>query len=607
MAVSAISLLTTTDTARQVTAFANGRDLYAMWTSQSANAACCRVLYWRKHDGTMADETTAKILKPYERPSAVVRTDGVLIVTYCDSVRKGWIWVIGFDLKTGAVVMDPFAVTVGITPSLVQPTTDKNRITMAYVRDDTAHLRESYDGGITWSEERPVLNAKVARCTDIVAVQFDKSHLSIGQLGEDTRPIVEVGSFTRTRPLQGIVKHPTLADRVFVSEPAIVSSSYWTDYTRGALRVARDGTKLFHLDGARQGTSDTYSEVALIDVSLDAPALSSSIHNDQVDGVPGTNLSIYNIPFAAFDGQIMFGASPVPGCTDMDVSNAYAYVSGSKEIAPTTNGGAFDVLQISSLDRASIVAPNSTVFCRAVAVGISPTGGTPVIAVGTVESGVHKVRIYSENGLAPSLQASHDMPAAVNKLLWRLDSPTSGKLYVSMADRINCYSFNGLTRPFRLGTSFAPFGGNQFYQMTLTPAGNLVVAGGKAGVLIYNDVGEIQAQLRPSSIVAKTWVKSTAVALGDLVTPNASHLYSYARVYYKCTTAGTTGTIEPSWTSSSTVSDGTAVWTVVGTLDPSVVGIEYDSSRHRIYAVGTCGGPTNTQGRLWVFSAPSLM
>lgn len=605
MAVSAISLISISDTARQVTAFSRDADLYAMWTSQSANAACCRVLYWRKHTGGIGEEITGKVLKPYERPSAVVRTNGNLVVAYSDSMARGVIWVIVFNLLTGDVVSDPIQVTVGVTPSLLQPTSDKNRITMAYNRDDTAHLRESYDGGITWSEERPVLNAKVSRCTDIVAVQFDPTHLSIGQIGEDTKPFLEVGSFTRTRPLQGIAKHPTLTDRYFVSEPSFVSSSYWTDFTRGDLRVARDGSKLFHLDGARQGTSDSYSEVALLDVSADAPALVTSIHNDQVDGTPGTNLSVYNIPFAAFDGQVMFGSSPVPGCVGMDVSNSYVYVVGTKEVAPTTNGGAFDVLQISSLDRASVIAPNSTIFGRAVCVGMPPSGA-PVIVVGTVESGVNKIRIYSENGMTPTLQGSHDMPMPVNKIFVEMDSATTGRIYVSMTDRLNCYHLNGLTRPLRLGTSFAPFAGNQFYQMTKTASGNLIVACGKAGIMIYNDVGEIQAQLRPSSIYAKTWTRSTVASVGDLVTMTTGHLYAYSRVYYRCTTGGTTGTIEPSWTSASTVSDNGVVWTLVGTLDPNVVGIEFDSSRRRIYAVGTCGGPTNPQGRFWSFSAPFL-
>lgn len=53
-------------------------------------------------------------------------------------------------------------------------------------------------------------------------------------------------------------------------------------------------------------------------------------------------------------------------------------------------------------------------------------------------------------------------------------------------------------------------------------------------------------------------VRSTAVALNDTVIPATPN----GRIY-KCTTAGTTGASEPTWTTAAggTVSDGTAVWT----------------------------------------------
>ena len=59
----------------------------------------------------------------------------------------------------------------------------------------------------------------------------------------------------------------------------------------------------------------------------------------------------------------------------------------------------------------------------------------------------------------------------------------------------------------------------------------------------------------------KTLQRSTAYVIGDVVTTDALH----AKYYLKCTTAGTTGSSEPSFTgatSNSTVTDGTAVWTV---------------------------------------------
>ena len=57
------------------------------------------------------------------------------------------------------------------------------------------------------------------------------------------------------------------------------------------------------------------------------------------------------------------------------------------------------------------------------------------------------------------------------------------------------------------------------------------------------------------------WVASTAYALGDVARPvtGNSHLY-------QCTTAGTSGSTQPTWpTTGGTVTDGTAVWTDLGT------------------------------------------
>jgi len=53
-------------------------------------------------------------------------------------------------------------------------------------------------------------------------------------------------------------------------------------------------------------------------------------------------------------------------------------------------------------------------------------------------------------------------------------------------------------------------------------------------------------------------VRSTAVSSGDTVIPTTPN----GRIY-KCTTAGTTGSGEPTWptTAAGTVTDGTAVWT----------------------------------------------
>jgi hypothetical protein len=52
-----------------------------------------------------------------------------------------------------------------------------------------------------------------------------------------------------------------------------------------------------------------------------------------------------------------------------------------------------------------------------------------------------------------------------------------------------------------------------------------------------------------------TWVAETAYALGAMLVEGTTSSY------YVCTTAGTSGTVEPTWTTSGTFTDGTVVWT----------------------------------------------
>ena len=57
------------------------------------------------------------------------------------------------------------------------------------------------------------------------------------------------------------------------------------------------------------------------------------------------------------------------------------------------------------------------------------------------------------------------------------------------------------------------------------------------------------------------WVASTAYRLGDIARPTSANGH-----LYQCTTAGTSGSTQPTWpTSGGTVTDGTAVWTDLGT------------------------------------------
>ena len=63
-------------------------------------------------------------------------------------------------------------------------------------------------------------------------------------------------------------------------------------------------------------------------------------------------------------------------------------------------------------------------------------------------------------------------------------------------------------------------------------------------------------------VSASAWASETSKEVGDLVVPTTPNGH-----YYECTTAGDTGTTEPTWPEDgSTVSDGSAVWTDKGTI-----------------------------------------
>jgi hypothetical protein len=73
------------------------------------------------------------------------------------------------------------------------------------------------------------------------------------------------------------------------------------------------------------------------------------------------------------------------------------------------------------------------------------------------------------------------------------------------------------------------------------------------------DEGKIQPlPADPADVGA--WQSETAYSLGDIAVPTSDNGH-----YYKCTVAGTTAASEPTWPEDgSTVSDGTAEWTDMG-------------------------------------------
>jgi len=81
--------------------------------------------------------------------------------------------------------------------------------------------------------------------------------------------------------------------------------------------------------------------------------------------------------------------------------------------------------------------------------------------------------------------------------------------------------------------------------------------------------------------ITSTWAASKAYSLGDFVVPSTVNGY-----IYECTTAGTSGTAEPTWptTAGTTVTDNTAVWTC---RSPNLVGSAIDTKLSEMYSFDT--------------------
>lgn len=81
-------------------------------------------------------------------------------------------------------------------------------------------------------------------------------------------------------------------------------------------------------------------------------------------------------------------------------------------------------------------------------------------------------------------------------------------------------------------------------------------------------IEDVPVLLTISPKIDGKWAAATAIASGYYVVPTAPD--TTPRLY-KCTTAGTThATTEPTWPTSGTVSDGTAVWTFIADLDDAM-------------------------------------
>lgn len=609
MAVSPITLVSEEGIATSLSTFIRNGALYLAWTIPAGNIYGIR---WKKHTDGFFTEVVGAVGDAYKNISTAYDPESDAVVVAFSDAPEAAIYVTRFDATTGAVLNGPTLAAHGRTPSLVyRGNTVGKSLELVYssATRGGVYLVETLDGGVSWSGERPVLNNYVLNTRSLAVAAFDDEHLSILQIGTDARQLREITSYSRTRPVSGIVKHPTVPNQYFLSEPSWIDSTYLTNYFRGAIRVSPDGTNLYRSDGVRLGSSDGLNELVLMDVSKVLVQVGGSWTNGTADVGVGDNITEFDmtpcVPRRAVD---CFGTGTGPVIVDFDLSNSYIYVAGTKEVAPTTNGGALDIIRRSDFARFQVVAPNSTMFFHAVGVGIPPeeSGGVPVIFVAVTDNGVEKLRIYTENSYTPVFVKDHKMPSYVNKLLVRMESDSSGLVYVCHSDRLNVYRFDGLNAPIRLTMTIPVIGIGTFYQAVVASNGNVICAMGLGGVGVFSPTGALISQALASGIPAQPWSSKTW-ALNDLVIPTEKNIFAPQRIYFRCTQAGTSGGMEPFWGPSGTIVDGSARWVAAGTTGATITGVVIDETRERIYAVGVLGGPTGTIGKFYVFDAPGLI
>jgi hypothetical protein len=287
----------------------------------------------------------------------------------------------------------------------------------------------------------------------------------------------------------------------------------------------------------------------------------------------------------------------------LGVSATHGYVGEYADNSGTA--GQFVVVDLTTGTTATVFSGVTGVRAVAVANFLSPA----LIFVASTESGIERLRVYSENALAPALQLNTKLTSRANAITAAVDptNPTGALVYVSCVDRLNIYRYTSSSVPVQLVDSLTLAGGSNFFQVVLAANGNIVVAAGAAGVLVLNPEGRILAQTSVSGKIVLDWFPSRVYALNALVKPRASHQFARSRFYFRASTGGTSGAGEPLWAATGTVIDNTAQWQAVGLVDGVVTGLALDETNKKIYAVGVAGGVLGTDGRVWVLNAAGLI
>lgn len=608
MSVSAITQVTQDGQPLDLSSFIRLGVMYVLWTTKTGDSGLR--IQWKPHDGIDFSEVIAPISHQFGNPSAIIdpTTDHLIVVwdTYnpSDLINNGQMWSARFNPTTGALISGPTFMQPASKGSLsYRDAASSGNIVLVSTAHKTGSVYIQYtdDGGQTWSSPEPALNTKVAKTQHIVAVPFDNGHMSIIQLGGETRPIKEIKSLTRTRPMVSLVKHPTLANNFFLAESnqSVGDTIGITEHIRGSLQISKDATKLYHTESGQIGTSDGLGSVLHVDATPSTIMITSSA--GPFGGANGDNFSVYTVAPTLTTSVDLAQPGDI---ASFGLSAGFAYTASYSDTS--TTAGAINVIRLVDNVSASVVSGLEAAY--AVGTDTFP-GSLPVSYIATKESGSFKLRCYTENNLTPTLQATHQLPDRANSVKVVLTSGTTGTIYVGMSNAMNIYEIRGLNSPILLRSTLLLPTNGEFYQAQIASNGNIVVAAGSAGIVIYNPTGRLLANLVPSSIFVNEWYPSRTYAINDIVVPTIGNPFAPQKIYFKATaiSSGVAGGYEPQWSSSGIVLDGGVTWTPQGVVTPVVTGLEIDNSIKTIYAIGILGGNLGMSSRFWVISAVGLL
>lgn len=604
MALSSITLSVKERYAVDLAAFTLAGVPYIVWRTEDAGASR---IWWRAHNGLDATEVYANNFDTYNEIAVAGRADGltVLIVFTRGGGGSPVLRAMICNVATGAVTQAPVQIGLGTKPSLAPLLANGARIALAYrdSRSGAVHLRETYDGGLTWTSARPILNNKTNDTIDLSLVAFDGTHLSMGQVGTAGRTLLETGAVTRTRPVTAIAL--LSANRVAVIE-AVVRTGQVADNLRG--RVAFDGVSAI-LAGSRtrQGADDTVGSLAVYDTFPVNPVLVSGAVL-AAGAAPGGEIVRAGVLPAAV-GAVVLTTAGLEAILDLAVFAGHGLYAAAGSAALTGRAG---WINLGTLAAGEFALGLGVTRVGAIGAAVAAAGGFDLLAVAYTASGQEWLKLgeWVSPPSGVNLGVTHLMPARVNSLAVSLTSSTAGFLYIGMTDRVNVYTFDGLAAPIRLVRTHTLLTGGEVHQMLPIANGNVVAALGTAGIAVFSPSGETLGVAAPSSIGAEPWVPVKSYLLNALVKPTPAHPYAPQRRYFICSRAGVSGGAEPAWGPTGTINDssvGGAGWTEVGSAEPIITGVAVEPALGRIYAAGILGGPTATAGRVYTFDAAGLV